>query len=232
MMHQLIEDEAEYGNSRIDTISSQRDDKYFSSSDSEQLFLGGVSTSELTKYFGLCDNDLEAYLPAKRDVLVQSKVEVHYLGYYLKWHPQGCYYYAVEHGDFESSPERTPSTYSKYNSIDDRIDECHYWTSLIKFGLGRATNDAAQEIRSGEITREEGVALIKRFEEEYPERFSEEILRYLSIPEKEFPLASKMFEKPMMDRSYLFRLADQFRSPHLWKYVEGEWQLRHAVWRE
>ena len=133
---------------------------------------------------------------------------------------------------FQASPERTLRTYSKYSSIDDRTDECHYWTSLIKFGLGRAVNDAAQEIRSGEITREEGVALVKRFELEYPVRFAEEILHYLSISEKEFPIAFKMFEIPVMDRSYLFRLTDQFRSPHLWKFVEGAWYLRHAVWQE
>ena len=42
---------------------------------------------------------------------------------YLKWHPQACYYYAVENGGFQASPERTPGTYSKYNSIDDRIDD-------------------------------------------------------------------------------------------------------------
>ena len=53
----------------------------------------------------------------------EKKIEVHYLGYYLRWHPQSCYYYAVEHGGFQASPERTPGTYSKYNSIDDRIDD-------------------------------------------------------------------------------------------------------------
>jgi len=36
-----------------------------------------------------------------------------YLGYYLKWHPQSCYYYAVEHGGFSGLAERTPGTYSK-----------------------------------------------------------------------------------------------------------------------
>ena len=30
----------------------------------------------------------------------------------------------------------------------------------IKFGIGRATTDASQEIRSGDITRDEGVLLI------------------------------------------------------------------------
>ena len=156
-------------------------------------------------------------------------IEVHYLGYYLKWHPQSCYYYAVEHGGFEASPERTPGTYSKYNSIDDKIDDYHYYTTYIKFGIGRATYDAAQEIRSKDITRDEGVALVKRFDGEYPERFEEDIFKYLSIPEKEFPEASKRFEEWQMTRPYFMALADKFRSPHLWQYKNGVWTLRHQV---
>jgi hypothetical protein len=157
---------------------------------------------------------------------------VHYLGYYLKWHPQSCYYYAVEHGGFQASPERTPGTYSKYNSIDDRIDDFHYYTTGVKFGIGRASYDASQEIRSGDIERDEGVALVKRFDHEYPARFAEEIFRYLSIPAKEFPQASKMFEDPIMTEQYFHRLADNFRSTNLWKWVGNNWQLRHAVYDE
>ncbi len=159
----------------------------------------------------------------------KKKVEVHYLGYYLKWHPQECYYYAVENGGFEPSPERTPGTYSKYNSIDDRIDDFHYYTTYIKFGIGRATYDASQEIRNEEITRDEGVALVQKFDGEFPERFAEEIFRYLSITEREYPIAHRMFEQPVMDRDYFMRLADQFRSPHLWKQEDGKWKLRHTV---
>lgn len=157
-------------------------------------------------------------------------MEVHYLGYYLKWHPQACYYYAVENGGFEASPERTPGTYSKYNSIDDRIDDFHYYTTYIKFGIGRATYDAAQEIRSGDITREEGVRLVRRFDGEFPERFAEEIFRYLSIPEREFPKASQAFAQPEMTRASFFDLADRFRSPHLWRRNSDGWHLRHTVW--
>src|SRR5262249_27889742 len=135
-----------------------------------------------------------------------------------------------EHGGFEASPERTPGTYSKYNSIDDKVDDLHYWTTHVKFGIGRATYDAAQEIRSGEITREEGVALVKRFDGEWPTRFETERMEYLSIPEKEFPVASKQFAEPTITKDYFLALADRFRSPHLWKNEGGQWKLRHTVW--
>ena len=128
---------------------------------------------------------------------------MHYLGYYLKWHPQSCYYYAVEHGGFQASPERTPGTYSKYNSIDDRIDDFHYYTTYIKFGIGRATYDAAQEIRSGDITRDEGVALVQALRRRIPGALRRRDLPLSEHSRKEFPEASKMFEQPIMDRSIL-----------------------------
>ena len=226
------ENEAEYGNPGADMSRARRDWSYFSASDKSQILLGGVSIRDLIDLFGVSEADLQPYLPADPAALEAKKVDVQYLGYYLKWHPQSCYYYAVEHGGFQASPERTPGTYSKYNSIDDRIDDFHYYTTYVKFGIGRATYDAAQEIRSGDITREEGVALVKRFDGEFPERFANEIFRYLSIDPKEFPEASKMFEQPILDRDYFMDLADRFRSPHLWTYEGNRWVLRHTVWQD
>jgi N-acetyl sugar amidotransferase len=226
------ENEADYGNPVADAQTAQRDYAYFSSGDPSQVFFGGTSVAELKERYGVHPNDLVPYLPPDPEELRQKKIEVHYLGYYLKWHPQGCYYYSVEHGGFEASPERTPGTYSKYNSIDDKIDDLHYWTTHVKFGIGRATYDAAQEIRSGEITREEGVALVKRFDGEWPARFEPELMEYLSIPKKEFPAAHEAFAEPIMTKESFQRLADDFRSPHLWTKESDEWKLRHVVWNQ
>ena len=223
------ENEAEYGNPIGDNETARRDWKYFTSDDKSKIFLVGTSIQELKEDYGVLESDLEEYLPANPQQIEEKGVEVHYLGYYLKWHPQSCYYYAVDNVGFQASPERTPGTYSKYNSIDDKIDDFHYFTTLVKFGIGRATYDASQESRSGDITREEGVALVKRFDQEFPERFAEEIFKYLSINPEEFPQASKMFEQPVMDRDYFMQLADTFRSPHLWQKIDNEWKLRHQV---
>lgn len=224
------ENEAEYGNPIADTNSAMRDSSYFTSNKDSEIYLGGISQNELKTHFGVEDYELNPYLPANPNHIEEKSIETHYLGYYLKWHPQSCYYYSVEHGGFQASPERTAGTYSKYNSIDDRIDDFHYYTTFIKFGIGRATYDAAQEIRSGDITREEGVALVRRFDGEFPSRFADEIFKYLSIPANEFPEASKMFEQPIMDQEYFMNLADSFRSPHIWQLKNDSWKLRHTVW--
>ena len=223
------ENEAEYGNPISDTYTAKRDWSYFTAQDKSQIYLGGVSVEELICDFGLKEQDLIPYMPLRPDEVEKKNIEVQYLGYYLKWHPQSCYYYAVEHGGFMASPERTAGTYSKYNSIDDKIDDFHYYTLRVKFGIGRATYDAAQEIRSGDITRDEGVALIRKFDHEFPERFSDQIFKYLSLNEKEFPIASKQFEEPILTRAYFDALANTFRSPHLWMYQNGDWKLRHPI---
>ena len=225
------ENEAEYGNPIKDNSSAKRDFQYFTGDDQSQIYLGGVTVQDLYDHFGVTKVDLEPYLPINPTILDEKNIEVHYLGYYLPWHPQGAYYYAVEHGGFQASPERTLGTYSKYNSIDDKIDDFHYYTTFIKFGIGRATYDAAQEIRNEEIERAEGVALARKYDGEFPERFADEIFNYLSIPGKEFPVASNMFEQPVMDRAYFDALTDSFRSPHLWKKENDEWKLRHTVWK-
>jgi len=224
------ENEAEYGNPVQATELSTRDWSYFTESDPSTIYLGGVALNDLKKHFGLNAADLDHYLPIDPELVRQIKLEVHYLGYYLPWHPQGSYYYAVENGEFTPSPERTPGTYSKYNSIDDKIDDFHYYATYIKYGIGRATYDAAQEIRNGEISREEGVALVKKFDGEFPERFANEIFRYLSLPATEFPVAHHQIKQSIMSRESFDSLTDTFRSPHLWKMTGGGWKLRHHVW--
>jgi N-acetyl sugar amidotransferase len=209
------ENEAEYGNPIADNASSLRDRSFFSMKNLDEIYLGGVAIKQLRETYQVDLVDLMAYLPAPYDELERSNIEVHYLGYYLKWTPQEVYYYAVENTGFEARPFRTQGTYSKYNSIDDKIDDLHYYTTFIKFGLGRASYDASQEIRNKHLTREEGVALVKRFDGEFPDRYFQEIMDYIEMKPDRF-----------------MELCEQFRSPHLWQKENGEWKLRHAVWHK
>ena len=209
------ESEAEYGNPIASTLSSLREAKYHTGDNYEDMVLGGTTVKELRDKHAVQMNELLPFLPMDPDEFEQKQIAVHYLGYYVKWDPQEAYYFAVEHSGFEANDRRTEGTYSKYNSIDDKSDPFHYYTTLIKFGIGRATYDASQEIRNEKITREEGVALVKKFDQEFPQRYFPEFLDYINMTEEEF-----------------HRTVDQFRSPHLWKRDGDEWVLRHTVWQE
>ena len=206
------ENEAEHGNPIADNALSLRDKSFFTFKNLKGLYLGGVHINELMEKYSLTMNDIYTYLPAPYDEIEHKNIHVHYLGYYINWIPQEAYYYAVEHTGFEANHFRTEGTYSKYNSLDDKIDGFHYYTTYIKFGIGRATYDAAQEIRNRHLTREEGVALVKRFDGEFPQKYFYEIMDYIGM-------------KP----EYFIELCDKFRSPHLWKKSNGEWQLRYKV---
>ena len=226
------ENEAEYGNPIADANSAKRDWSYFVTKDPSKIYIGGTSINDLKEHFGLNDNDLNQYLPCNPEEIEKNGIEVHYTGYYMKWHPQSNYYYAVEHGNFEACPERMPGTYSKYCSVDDKMEDFNYYTTGIKYGLGWSSYVAAHEIRSGDITREEGIALVKRFDLEFPQRFEKDFLDYISINPKQFPKASTMFEQPIIDHDYFMDLHDRFRSPHLWSRDHGKWKLRHTIWEE
>jgi len=203
------ENEAEYGNPIADNETSLRDKSYHTMKNLNEVYLGGISIPELIKKYNLRLADLMPFLPIHHQEIEKSNIKVHYLGYYIKWTPQESYYYAVEHTGFQARPFRTQGTYSKYSSIDDKIDDLHYYTTFIKFGIGRATYDASQEIRNNHLTREEGVALVRKFDGEFPDRYFNEVMDYIEIKPAKF-----------------LELCDAFRSPHLWKRRGDEWKLR------
>ena len=124
---------------------------------------------------------LEVFLPAPFEDIEKTKIEVHYLGYYLRWVPQESYYYAVENLGFKPRPFRSAGTYAKYHSIDDKMDDLHFYTTFIKFGIGRATYDVFQEIRNDHLSIEEGKKLIKKYDGEFPKRYFKDILNYLNF---------------------------------------------------
>ncbi len=180
--------------------------------DAKDIYLGGLHTDALKAKYNLTDNDLLPFMPLRSKDVKGSRVKVEYLGWYVKWDPQKAYYYAVENCGFVPDDERTEGTHGKYASIDDRIDGLHYYTHYIKFGLGRCTFDASHEIRNGHLTREEGIALVKKYDGELPRRYFNDCLKYMGISEDTF-----------------WERTDRARSPHLWVKDGGQWRLRHSV---
>ena len=208
------ENQAEYGNDSSENFVPTMDKSFFSKQSVSDIRLGGETIQGIIDSTEFTIDDFSPYIAPDSTELESAGIEVHYLGYYLKWDPQECFYYAAENTGFSPNTERTQGSYSKYSSIDDKIDPFHYYTTLAKFGLGRASYDAAQEIRNGKITRDEGVALVQKFDQEFPDRFFPEFLEYISHTEESFHAT-----------------VDSFRSPHLWERTNGVWTLKHAVWR-
>ena len=206
------ENQAEYGNAIEENQNALMNMDFFSADNPEELLFGGIKLKEYIKDDKYSLNDFAPYIAPDKKDLMQAGIEVHYLGYYLKWDPQECYYYSVDNTGFEANPVRTEGTYSKYSSIDDKIDPFHYFTTLIKFGLGRCSYDAAQEVRNDKITREEAVYLVQKYDEEFPAKFFPEFIQYLGITEDDF-----------------WETVEKFRSQHLWQKHNNNWVLKNKI---
>eukprot|EP01155_Anaeramoeba_flamelloides_P030824 Anaeramoba_flamelloidesa87600_49.p1 GENE.a87600_49~~a87600_49.p1 ORF type:complete len:406 (-),score=37.64 a87600_49:130-1347(-) len=210
------ENEAEYGHQTDKKEKPTMSPEHYSAEyQIDDIRLGGHNAKEIMDKHKLKLSDIDAYLPISPYDIENVGTEVHYLGYYLKWHPQEVYYFSVENTDFMPNMARTEGSYSKYRSLDDKMDWLHWYTYHAKFGMGRTTFDTSQEIRNEEITREEGISLIKRFDGEYPEVYIKEILEYLDVSKEEFD-----------------DIIDGARPDHLWEKENGIWKLKQPIWEE
>jgi N-acetyl sugar amidotransferase len=200
--------EVEYGGDMKNAFRPDRDLE-----DHDEHYFSGLPPEFWIEH-GISKTDLKPFTAPKYEEIMNNKTIIHFLGYYKFWDPQENFYYCINNTGFTANPERTEGTYSKYASLDDRCDGFHYYLSFIKFGIGRATADTAHEIRDGKITREEGIALVKKYDGEFPKKYFHEFLEYCTITEKEFN-----------------EVIDSWRSDHLWEQVNGSWQLKQPAWK-
>ena len=206
------ENQAEYGNPLEDNKDPFMKPDFFTIDNPMDMILGGEKVEDIIKNTNFNINDFSPYIPPTAEQIHKSNTKVTFLGYFEKWDPQECYYYAVDNTGFMPSYERSIGTYSRYTEIDDKIVPLHFYMTYIKFGIGRTTYDAAQEVRNGKITRDEAIKLVQKFDGEFPEKYLQEYLEYFKMTEKEF-----------------YHIVDSFRSPHIWKKVSDKWKLRHTV---
>lgn len=200
--------EVEYGGDMKNAFRPDRDVE-----DHDKHYFSGLPP-EFWLEHGLSEADLKPFMAPKYEEILSNKTEIHFFGHYKFWDPQENFYYCIKNTGFTANPERTEGTYSKYAGLDDRTDGFHFYLGYIKFGIGRATSDSAHEIRDGKITREEGVALVKRYDGEFPQKYFHEFLEYCSISEKEFD-----------------EIIDSWRSDHIWEQDDGIWRLKQPVWK-
>ncbi|MDC0085381.1 N-acetyl sugar amidotransferase [Oceanospirillaceae bacterium] len=193
------ENQAEYGNPMDQNLSPIMDPDFFVSDDPLSMKFGGVSIAEIIETTNFSLKDFQAYIPINSSQLKQSGIKMTYLGYFEKWDPQSVYYYVCENTGFNPAPERSEGTYSRYTEIDDKIVPFHFYTTFIKFGIGRATYDACQEIRNGHLDRDEAIALVRKFDGEFPQKWYQEFLNYIEINEETFA-----------------KTIDKNRSRHIW----------------
>ena len=163
---------------------------------------------------GLERHELAPFTFPDMDLMDEIGVRGVYMGVYIRWDALQTTKMLMKDWGFAVHPGPREKTFNLYHKIDDHANEVHDYLKYLKFGYGRATDHTAEEIRAGRMTREEGIALVQRYDAVRPSSL-DLYLDFLGISEEEFEAA----------------IEDQ-RDPEVWeKGPDGRWRARHAIWK-
>lgn len=166
------------------------------------------------KIEGLAERDLLwAKYPSDEEI-VRVGVRGLYIGNFFRWDPNAHSKMVQERYGWRSAGQPFERTYRMFSNLDDRYENgAHDLLKFIKFGYGRCSDHASKDIRDGYLTRNEGIAMVKKYDH-VVSRDLQYWLRYVDMTEEEF-----------------WRTADTFRDPRVWRIEDGQW-MKDNVWGE
>ena len=130
-------------------------------------------------YFWQLPNDKE---------FVEQDISLTHWGYFEPWDSYRNYLVAKEHCNLQETEEGNTGTFTNFAQNDQALCSLHYYLMYLKFGFGRATQDAGIEIRRGAMTRDQAINLIKLYDGGYPYDLIPQYLDYYDMTKKEFDL--------------------------------------------
>lgn len=135
-----------------------------------------------------------------------------YLSNYTRWEANDHIKLVVEKYGFEVSDDEFDRTYRKMSNLDDIHENGgHDYLKYIKFGYGRCTDHTTKDIRSGRMTREQGVELVRKYD-----------------PVKPHDL-KRWFEYAGMSEEDFDAIANTYRDRRVWWKEDGVWKKRN-IW--
>lgn len=136
-----------------------------------------------------------------------------YLSNYRNWSGEENARLVTEEYGWEPARQPFERTYRLFSNLDDMHENgIHDYMKFIKLGYGRATDHACKDIRSGKMTREEGIAMVRKYDAVKPRRDLERWLKYVDMTEEEFDY-----------------IADGFRDHRVWRIEDGQW-VKDDIW--
>lgn len=154
---------------------------------------------------------LWAKYPSDEDIL---KVGVRglYIGNFFKWDPNWHTDLVQKEYGWKSSEKPFERTYRRASNLDDRYENgLHDYLKYVKFGYGRASDHASKDIRTGYMTREEGIEMVRKYDHVIPSDLYY-WLKYVDMKEDEF-----------------WEIADSFRDKRVW-HKENDKRLKDNIW--
>lgn len=138
-----------------------------------------------------------------------------FIGNYDPWDANAHAELITELYGWEPSPVPFERTYRRMSNLDDRYENgAHDYLKYVKFGYGRGTDHASKDIRSGYMSRAEGIEAVRT----YDHVRSTDIGFWLEYVDR--------------DDAWFDRIADGFRDPRVWaRDGRGAWHKRN-IWDE
>jgi len=164
---------------------------------------------------GLTEKDLIWAQYPDDDAIDDVGVRGLYLGFYLQWDGNVNAQICEEQYRWERAQQPFERTYRMISNLDDMHENgIHDYLKFIKFGYGRASDHSCKDIRLGKMTRDEGIAMVRKYDAVKPRRDLERWLKYVDMSEEEFD-----------------RVCDTFRDPKVWRIENNQW-VKDNIWGE
>ena len=135
---------------------------------------------------GLPSQDLGFFRFPSDEDLARSPIEITHWSYFENWDPYRNYLVAKEHCGLKEAEETNSGTFTNFAQNDQALYALHTYLMYLKFGFGRANQDASIEIRRGAMDREQAVNLVRLYDGHYPEEFIDTYLDYYQMSRQDF----------------------------------------------
>ncbi|WP_434762309.1 N-acetyl sugar amidotransferase [Vibrio fortis] len=149
----------------------------------------GMRITDLIGQDGITRKDLIPYFYPSDEDLKRVGVTGIFLGYYFPWDGYNNTLLAQAYG-FESYPTPTEGSLVNYENLDNYYHRIHDYFKYIKYGFGRATDQANNHIRRGRLERKDIVEFLKENDGAYPsvylQRPLESVLEEIELSKEEF----------------------------------------------
>ncbi len=154
----------------------------------------GVTAQVVAERYGIAYDRLRLYdLPV--DLETEGPLTV-WTSWYFHWDSEANLETACRFG-FESLDHPAEGTYRTYVGIDERINRVHQYLKVLKFGYGRATDHACEDIRNGRLTREDAKALVRQHDlEPLSDELADELAAYIELPRSRFDAVLESYRDP------------------------------------
>lgn len=203
----------EHGFAELTGIVSIKDFVEFTKWNRKEHDMRGIEAEELIGKNDITLKDIEPYIFPSDDQIIETEVKGIYISNFFKWNAEEHAKLMKNVWDFGYITYERERTFNLYSKIEDHANDVHDYMKFVKFGYGRATDDASMEIRHSRISREDGIALIRKYDPHEPSSLKY-YCDFLGISKKEF----YDFLEPMRDLN-------------AWKKDStGEWRLKDPIW--